>query len=109
MNIVPISELEVRLIARELLVKAVTSLQVDHAWLMENNELRECLQEKNSELSLLIGKYVDTLWSCHFLLKTKKTNLTQVDRDRYVELVTKKNHLRSQLIDYLSITDPLKG
>lgn len=90
MNIVAISELEVKLISRELLVKAASSLQVDYAWLMENDELRECLQERNGELSSLIGKYVDTLWSCHFLLKTKKSNLTQVDKDRYVELVTKK-------------------
>ncbi|ADB42746.1 hypothetical protein [Spirosoma linguale] len=105
MNAVPISELEVKLIARSLFVKAASALQVKYAWLLENSELKECLQQRNSELALLIEKYVDALWSCHFALKTKKSNVTQADTDRYTELVNRKNLLRNQVIDFLPLSD----
>lgn len=102
MTIVPISELEVKLITRELLVKAVLTLGIEHAWLMENHELKARLQE-NNDLALLINQYSDALWRCHFLLKAKKNSLTESDRERYSELISKKNHLRSQVMDRLMV------
>ncbi|MBR8840594.1 hypothetical protein [uncultured Spirosoma sp.] len=109
MTVTPISDLEVKLITRELLVKAVLALEVKHAWLMENHELKAYLQEKNGELALIISQYIDALWSYHFLLKLKKGNLTEADKERYSEIVNKKNHLRNQVMDCLSVRNQSEG
>lgn len=109
MTFTVISELEVRVISREVLVRAALFLQIDHAWLMENNELKEGLQEKNQAVAALVNQFIDSLWSCHFVIKTKNRNLTESDKDLYLALVNKKNDLRNQVAALLSNNKPDSG